>query len=107
MSQPDESHGCPYCGDEQPRRVACAIREPEPDLTCPGCEGDGLCHYDDALPGEPCEWCLGAGTYVRPAPTATEQRERVRRLEAALRQIDAETSGRQLDLFSRLNGTRP
>ena len=79
----------------------------EPDTTCPGCEGDGLCHYDDAAPGEPCEWCLGAGTYVRPAPTATEQRERVRRLEAALRQIDAETSGRQLDLFSRLNGTRP
>jgi hypothetical protein len=61
VSQPDETHGCPYCGDEHPARIACRMREPEPDRTCPGCEGDGLCHYDDALPGEKCDWCDGSG----------------------------------------------
>lgn len=75
MSQPDESHGCAYCGDEHPRRVACPVREPEPDLTCPGCEGDGLCHYDDALPGEPCDWCGGSGVRL-PGGAATDSADR-------------------------------
>lgn len=52
--------------------------EPEPDRTCPGCEGDGKCHYDDALPGEACEWCGGSGVYVRPEPTEAERKERYR-----------------------------
>ena len=63
--------------------------EPAPDTTCPGCEGDGLCHYDDAAPGERCEWCGGSGVYVRPEPSPEERRARVRALEAALRQIDS------------------
>lgn len=70
MSQPDETHGCAYCGDEHPARVACRWpSEPEPDSTCPGCEGDGACHCDECLtvPGthDSCEWC---GPH--PAPTA-------------------------------------
>lgn len=47
-------------------------------LLCPGCNGDGASHYDDALPGERCDWCGGTGTYVRQEPTDAEVNERHR-----------------------------
>lgn len=48
------------------------------DRTCPGCDGDGLCKYDDALPGEPCDWCRGTGVREPRHETDAELRERVR-----------------------------
>ena len=51
---------------------------PEPDRTCPGCEGDGACWCDECegradRPHPTCEWCDGAGVYVLRALTAASQ----------------------------------
>lgn len=48
---------------------------PEPDRTCPGCEGDGACWCDECegradRPHPTCEWCDGAGVYVLRSLTA-------------------------------------
>ena len=67
---------------------------PEPDHACPGCEGDGRCHYDDAAPDEPCDWCGGNGVYVRPEATEAERRERHLTLEAALKQLESAALGK-------------
>jgi len=92
MSQPDEGLGerpvCAYCYEYHPKR-GCDITEAEPDRTCYGCEGDGLCHYDDALPGEPCDSCGGSGVRPATSPSVTL------RASASLTTESAEPAGRK------------
>ena len=52
---------------------------PEPDRTCPGCDGTGACWCDECegrpdRPHATCEWCDGAGVYVLRSLTAPNLR---------------------------------
>lgn len=93
MSQPDETHGCPYCGDEHPTRRPCAMPEPPP---LPPIDRAGLRRAEELLlnPDRMAAFTArlrSLAPAVRPASTA-----------GGSPRLTDETPGPALDLFGRL-----